>query len=82
MSTIIEQADSFRRYVELQSQNAEADLTLDELFQRWKTLPDSDQELQESLEAFDRGVADADAGRLVDPQSAIAAARKRLQQLQ
>ena len=82
MSTINEQAEEFRRFVNEQHLSGDNDLTIAELFQQWQltTLPDG--ELQESLLAFDRGVEDAKAGRTRDAKEVITESRKRIQQMQ
>lgn len=80
MSTVIEQADAFRRYVAEQSQNGGSRLTLDELFKRWQATNLSDEALADSLQSLERGLADAESGRLVDAEEAIANTRSRLKQ--
>lgn len=80
MSTLVEQADHFRLYVVEQSQNGGGNLSLHELFRRWQAVNLSQPQLTDSLESLQRGLDDADAGRLVDAADAIADTRSRLQQ--
>ncbi|MBL8818768.1 MAG: hypothetical protein JNL58_22255 [Planctomyces sp.] len=78
MSTVIEQVEAFRQYVLEQSQIDATDTSLEDLFQRWyaSRLPES--ELDQSLQSLRRGLADAEAGKLVDVDVAIQETRARL----
>lgn len=79
MSTIIEQADDFRQFISDHHANGGSrDLTIADMFERWQLLTLSDAELQESLVAFDRGVADAEAGRTIDGRESVTRLRSRL----
>lgn len=80
MSTIIEQSEEFHRFVMEQSREGQANLTLDDLFQQWRAATPSEEELKQSLESLDRGLKDAEAGRLIDADDAISDTRTRLQQ--
>lgn len=82
MSTIIEQADDFRQFVNDQHANGGSKLSIAELFERWQLLTLSGDELQQSLAAFDRGVADAEAGRTIDGNESVERLRSRLRQMQ
>jgi len=79
MTTLVEQVEQFRRYVVEQSRNDAPEVSLEELFQRWCKSRPSANELEHSLQSLERGLADAEAGRLVDPNEAIEATRNRLQ---
>jgi len=79
MTTLVEQVEQFRRYVVEQAQNDAKEASLEELFQRWCTSRSSANELEQSLHSLERGLADAEAGRLVDSSEAIDETRNRLQ---
>ncbi len=79
MSTVIEQVESFRQYVLEQSQSAATDISLEDLFQRWSASHPSAQELEQRLQSLKRGLADVEAGRLVDADQAIHETHTRLQ---
>lgn len=81
MSTVIEQVEAFRRYVLEQSQIDATDATLEDLFQRWCASRISETELEQSLQSLKRGLADAEAGRLVDADVAIQETRSRLMRI-
>lgn len=78
MSTVIEQVEEFRQYVLEQSQGDAADACIEDLFQRWHASRLSEAELEQSLQSLKRGLADAEAGRLVDAHVAIQETRARL----
>jgi len=78
MSTVIEQVEAFRQYVLEQTQIDASDASLEDLFQRWCASRLSDTELEQSLQSLKRGLADAEAGRLVDADVAIQETRSRL----
>lgn len=78
MSTVIEQVEAFRQYVLEQSQIDATDASLEDLFQRWYASRLSESELEQSLQSLRRGLADAEAGRLVDAEVAIRETRARL----
>lgn len=79
MTTLVEQVEQFRRYVVERSRNDAKEVSLEELFQRWCASRSSPNELEQSLKSLERGLADADAGRLVDGNEALDATRNRLQ---
>ena len=79
MSTVVEQVESFRQYVLEQSRIAATDISLEDLFERWSACHPSAQELEQSLQSLERGLADVEAGRLVDANQAIHETRTRLQ---
>ena len=79
MTTLVEQVEQFRRYVVEHAQNDATEASLEELFHRWCTSRSSANELEQSLQSLERGLADAEAGRLVDAKEAIEATRNRLQ---
>ena len=78
MSTVIEQVEAFRLYVLKQSQIDASEASLEDLFQRWYASRLSESELEQSLQSLRRGLADAEAGRLVDAEVAIRETRARL----
>lgn len=79
MSTVIEQVEAFRQYVLEQSQiDASEVLSLEDLFQRWYASRLCETELEQSLQSLKRGLADAEAGRLIDADVAIQETRARL----
>ena len=78
MSTVIEQVEAFRQYVLEQSQIDATDASLEDLFQRWYASRLSETELEQRLQSLKRGLADANAGRLVDADVAIQETRARL----
>lgn len=80
MNEVIEQVEEFRQYVLEQSQIESANLSLEELFQHWNASRLTATELEHSLESLNRGLVDAEAGRLTDADQAIADTRNRLQQ--
>ena len=80
MSTVIEEVEAFRHYVLEHSRTGSTGASLDELFQRWSASRLSEAELEQSLESLRRGLADPDAGRLVDADVAIQETRARLLQ--
>ena len=79
MSTVIEQAEAFRQFVVEQSHDATTGLSLETLFQHWCASRPSAQELEHSLQSLKRGLADVEAGRLVDADQVIHETRTRLQ---
>ena len=78
MSTVIEQVEAFRQYVLEQTQIDAAEASLEDLFQRWYASRLSETELDQSLQSLKRGLADAEAGRLIDADVAIQETRARL----
>ncbi len=80
MSTVIEELEAFRQYVLEHSRTGSTGASLDELFQRWSASRLSEAELEQSLESLRRGLADPDAGRLVDADVVIKGTRDRLLQ--
>ena len=78
MSTVIEQIEAFHQYVLEQTQIDASAASLEDLFQRWYASRLSEAELEQSLGSLRRGLADADAGRLVDADVAIRETRARL----
>ncbi len=78
MSTVIEQIEAFHQYVLEQTQIDASAASLEDLFQRWYASRLSEAELEQSLRSLRRGLADADAGRLVDADVAIRETRARL----
>lgn len=78
MNSVIEQVEAFRRYVLEHAKGDAADLSLDDLFAHWSGLNRSAQELEQSRQSLNRGLADADAGLLVDASQAIPETRARL----
>ena len=78
MSTVIEQVEAFLQYVREQSQIDASEASLEDLFQRWYASRLSETELEQSLQSLKRGLADAEAGRLVDADVAIPETRARL----
>jgi len=78
MSTVIEQVEAFRQYVLEQSQIDASEPSLEDLFQRWYASRLSETELAQSLQSLKCGLADAEAGRLVDADVAIQETRARL----
>ena len=78
-STVIEQVEAFREFVLEQSQSEEAGVSLEDLFQRWCASRPMAQELEQSLRSLNRGLADVEAGRLVDADQSIHETRSRLQ---
>lgn len=78
MNTVIEEVEAFRQYVLEHSRTGSVDASLEELFQRWSASRLSEAELERSLQSLRRGLADADAGRLVDADVAIQETRARL----
>ena len=80
MSTVIEEVEAFRQYVLEHSRTGPADASLEDLFQRWYASRLSEAELGQSLQSLRRGLADADAGRLVDADVEIQETRARLLQ--
>ncbi len=79
MSTVIEQVEAFRRFVMEQSHDATSALSLEDLFQHWCASRPSTEELEQSLQSLERGLADVEAGRLIDADQAIHETRTRLQ---
>ncbi len=80
MSTVIEELEAFRQYVLEHSRTGSTGASLDELFHRWSASRLSEAELEQSLQSLRRGLADADAGRLVDADAAVQEMRARLVQ--
>ena len=80
MSTVIEELEAFRQYVLEHSRTDSKGASLEELFQRWCASRLSEAELEQSLESLRSGLADPDAGRLVDADLAIQETRARLLQ--
>lgn len=78
MSTVIEQVEAFRQYVLEQSQIDASEASLEDLFQRWYASRLSETELEQSLQSLKRGLADVEAGRLIDADVAIQETRARL----
>jgi predicted transcriptional regulator len=78
MSTVIEDVEAFRQYVLEHSRTHSTNASLEDLFQRWYASRLSEAELEQSLQSLRRGLADADAGRLVDADVAIQETRARL----
>ena len=79
MSTVIEEVEAFREFVHEQSHGEAADLSLEDLFQRWRALRPVTRELEQSLRSLARGLDDAKAGHVVDADQAIHETRSRLQ---
>jgi predicted transcriptional regulator len=80
MSTVIEEVEAFRQYVLEHSRTGSTGASLEDLFQRWYASRLSEADLEQSLQSLRRGLADADAGRLVDADVAIQETRARLLQ--
>lgn len=80
MSTVIEELEAFRQYVLEHSRTDSTDASFEELFQRWTASRLSEAEREQSLQSLRRGLADADAGHLVDAEVAIQETRARLVQ--
>ncbi len=78
MSTVIEELEAFRQYVLEHSRTDSSGASLEELFQRWYACRLSESELEQSRQSLRRGLADADAGRLVDADAATQETRARL----
>ena len=78
MNTVIEQIEAFHQYVLEQTQIDASAASLEDLFQRWYASRLSEAELEQSLRSLRRGLADGDAGRLVDADVAIRETRARL----
>ena len=80
MSTVIEEVEAFRQYVLEHSRTSSTGASLEDLFQRWYASRLSEADLEQSLQSLRRGLADADAGRLIDADVAIQETRARLLQ--
>ena len=80
MSTVNEELEAFRQYVLEHSRTDPTGASLEEVFQRWCASRLSEAELEQSLQSLRRGLADADAGRLVDADAAVQEMRARLVQ--
>lgn len=80
MSTVIEELEAFQQYVLEHSRTDSAGVSLEELFQRWYACRLSEAELEQSLQSLRRGLADVDAGRLVDADAAVQEMMARLVQ--
>ena len=78
MSTVLEDVEAFRKFVLEHSRTEEAGIAIEDLFQRWHASRLSANELQQSLESLNRGLADVAAGRLFDAQDAIQQTRIRM----
>lgn len=81
MSSVIEQAEAFREYVVRQCQGGHTNSSLEELFQNWRATFSTATELKQSLQSLSCGLADAQAGRLIDADQAIDETRTRLQRM-
>ena len=60
MSTTQEEIDSFHRFASEKLGSGRADFSMDELYRQWR----SDQENADAIASIERGLADADTGRL------------------
>jgi len=78
MSTVIEEVEAFRQYVLKHSATDASGVSLEDLFHRWYASRLAETELEESLKSLRRGLADADAGRVVDADLAIRETRVRI----
>ncbi|MEI8018677.1 MAG: hypothetical protein WCH39_10795 [Schlesneria sp.] len=79
MNTVIEEVEAFREFVLEQSHGEAADLSLEDLFRRWRASRPATPSLEQSLLSLARGLDDAKAGRVVDADQAIHETRSRLQ---
>ena len=64
MTATTEEIDSFHRFATERMRNGGGDLTMDQLYDHWRAENPTDQELEESLQALKRGLADMKAGRI------------------
>jgi hypothetical protein len=78
MSTVIEEVEAFRKFVHELSREEDADLSLEDLLQRWRALRPETRDLEQSLQSLTRGIDDATAGRIVDADDAIHETRSRI----
>jgi len=60
MSTTQEEIDRFHHFASEKLSNGRADLSMDELYRQWQT----EQEKSAAIASIERGLEDADAGRL------------------
>ena len=70
--------DGFSQFAVEKIGNGGADLTLEDLVELWRAENPTDEELQESLASLERGLADAEAGRIHPADEALTELRKRL----
>jgi hypothetical protein len=66
MSTVIAELEAFRQYVVDHARIDDNEISLEDLFQRWSVSRQAEAESKQSLQSLRRGLADADAERLVD----------------
>jgi hypothetical protein len=74
MRATLEQVDSFREFARRQLANGGADLTIDELFDRWR----QECELDATLQSVERSMAEFDAGLSQSLEDADADIRRQL----
>ncbi len=71
MPATIEELAQFQQFAAEQLKNGGAAMSLEELVELWRRQRPSDDELLESLESLQRGLADIQAGRVLPARTVI-----------
>jgi hypothetical protein len=73
----VDDIQAFRSFIDEQLATGDTLPTVGEILARWEFENESQEEREEGLEALRRGLADADAGRVVPAREAIAELRRK-----